>query len=109
MLILMFSMAGVPPTLGFYAKLSVIQSVVNVDLVWLAVVAVLFAVVGAYYYLRVIKLVYFDAPGPGAARAHPAGELRLVLGLNACATVFLLPFIGPIQDFCARAAQSLPG
>src|SRR5690606_32616704 len=53
MLVLMFSLAGVPPTAGFYAKLLVIQSVISVDLVWLAVVSVLFAVIGAFYYLRI--------------------------------------------------------
>jgi len=58
-LILMFSMAGVPPKWVF-AKLSVIQSIVQVDLVWLAVYAVVFSVVGAFYYLRVIKVMYFD-------------------------------------------------
>src|SRR6185295_15985499 len=60
MLLLMFSMAGVPPTAGLYAKLLVIQSIVGVGKIWLAVTAVLFTVIGAYYYLRVIKLMYFD-------------------------------------------------
>ena len=60
-LMLMFSMAGVPPTIGFFAKLAVIQAVIDVQLTWLAVVAVLLAVIGAFYYLRVIKLVYFDS------------------------------------------------
>lgn len=60
MLLLMFSMAGVPPTVGFYAKLAVLQSVVHVEMVWLAIVAVLFSIVGAFYYLRIIKVMYFD-------------------------------------------------
>ena len=62
MLILMFSMAGVPPTVGFYAKLTVLQAIVQVNLVWLAVFAVIFSVIGAFYYLRIIKLMYFDKP-----------------------------------------------
>lgn len=62
MLIVMFSMAGVPPTVGFYAKLAVLQSVVQVDLVWLAIIAVVFSIIGAFYYLRIIKLMYFDSP-----------------------------------------------
>ncbi|MBI3919712.1 MAG: NADH-quinone oxidoreductase subunit NuoN, partial [Betaproteobacteria bacterium] len=62
MLLLMFSMAGVPPTVGFYAKLSVLQAVITAGYVWLAVVAVLFSLVGAFYYLRLVKLMYFDAP-----------------------------------------------
>ena len=60
--IAMFSMAGVPPTVGFYAKLTVINSVIQVDLVWLALLAVLFSVIGLFYYLRVIKVMYFDKP-----------------------------------------------
>jgi NADH-quinone oxidoreductase subunit N len=58
----MFSMAGVPPTVGFYAKLTVINSVVQVNLVWLAILAVLFSVIGLFYYLRVVKVMYFDKP-----------------------------------------------
>ena len=60
MLILMFSMAGVPPTVGFYAKLSVLQAVIDIDMVWLAIVAVFFSIIGAFYYIRVVKLMYFD-------------------------------------------------
>ena len=68
----MFSLAGVPPTVGFYAKLAVLQAVVDAGFVWLAVVAVMFSLVGAFYYLRVVKLMYFDEPtdaAPIAARA----------------------------------------
>lgn len=60
MLILMFSMAGIPPTLGFYAKLLVLSSVVNANMTWLAVLAVIASVIGAYYYLRIVKVMYFD-------------------------------------------------
>ena len=56
MLIVMFSMAGVPPALGFYAKLAVLEAVVNAGFVWLAILAVIFSIVGAFYYLRIIKL-----------------------------------------------------
>src|ERR1700678_1578403 len=62
MAILMFSLAGVPPFMGFWAKLGVIQAVLGVHMVWLAVVAVLFSVVGAYYYLRIVKIMLFDEP-----------------------------------------------
>lgn len=61
-LILMFSLAGIPPLVGFYAKLAVLQAVVNAGHVWLAVVAVLFSLIGAFYYLRVVKVMYFDEP-----------------------------------------------
>lgn len=66
MMIVMFSMAGVPPTVGFYAKLAVFQAVVAAGYVWLAVVGVLLAVIGAFYYLRVVKVMYFDKPAPDA-------------------------------------------
>ena len=62
MLLAMFSLAGVPPTVGFYAKFSVLEAAVDVGLVWLAVVAVLASLVGAFYYLRIVKLMYFDDP-----------------------------------------------
>jgi NADH-quinone oxidoreductase subunit N len=90
MLLAMFSLAGVPPTLGFYAKFAVIEAAVNQGFVWLAVVAVLTSVVGAFYYLRVVKLMYFDDPvdtspivAPGDARTllSANGLLLLVLGI----------------------------
>jgi NADH-quinone oxidoreductase subunit N len=62
MLMLMFSMAGVPFFIGFFAKFSVLQAVVAAGYMWLAIVAVLFSLIGAFYYLRVVKLMYFDAP-----------------------------------------------
>jgi len=63
MMLFLFSMAGIPPTVGFYAKLSVIKAVVDANIIWLAVLAVVMSVIGAYYYLRAIKLMYFDEPG----------------------------------------------
>jgi NADH-quinone oxidoreductase subunit N len=60
MLILMLSMAGIPPMLGFWAKWAVLAQVVQAGLVWLAIIAVIFAIIGVFYYLRVIKLMYFD-------------------------------------------------
>ncbi len=62
MMLFLFSMAGVPPTVGFYAKLSVIKAVVDANIIWLAVFSVVMSVIGAYYYLRAIKLMYFDQP-----------------------------------------------
>jgi NADH-quinone oxidoreductase subunit N len=62
MLVIMFSLAGIPPTAGFYAKLAVISAAVSAGYLWLAVVAVLLSLVGAFYYLRVVKLMYFDEP-----------------------------------------------
>ena len=102
MLILMFSMAGVPPTLGFYAKLSVIQSVVNVDLVWLAVVAVIFSIIGAFYYLRIIKLMYFDkAEDSSPITSTP--DMRFILSLNSLAILALGIFPANLMAICAAA------
>jgi NADH-quinone oxidoreductase subunit N len=106
MLVIMFSMAGVPPTLGFFAKLSVIQALIEVGLVWLAVVAVLFAVVGAFYYLRVVKLMYFDEPG--TKHEVTAGvDMRVALAANGLALVLLLPWVGAILDLCTEAVRAL--
>lgn len=81
MLIVMFSMAGVPPLLGFYAKFAVLAAVVEVGRTWLAVAGVLFSVIGAFYYLRVVKIMYFDEPAE--TRPLLAGmDLKLVLSLN---------------------------
>ena len=62
MMLILFSMAGVPPTVGFFAKLFVLDAVVSIDLVWLALVAVFFSIIGAFYYLRAVKVMYFDKP-----------------------------------------------
>jgi NADH-quinone oxidoreductase subunit N len=89
MMLLMFSMAGVPPTVGFYAKLAVFYAVVDVGLTWLAAVGVLFSVVGAYYYLRIVKLMYFDK-AEGETRPLKAGmDMRIALSANGLAVLAL--------------------
>ncbi len=102
MLLVIFSMAGVPPTVGFYAKLSVLQAVIQVDMVWLAIVAVLFSVVGAFYYLRVIKLMYFDEVEDRSPLAA-APDLRLALSLNGLAVLLLGLFPGGLMALCLGA------
>ncbi|MHB1241706.1 MAG: proton-conducting transporter transmembrane domain-containing protein, partial [Gammaproteobacteria bacterium] len=82
MLNVMISMAGVPPTAGFYAKLAVLRAVVDVHQSWLAIVAVLFSLIGAFYYLRVVKLMYFDAAEENAQPLGSGLEMRLVLSAN---------------------------
>lgn len=99
MLLLMFSMAGVPPLVGFYAKLAVIAAVLDAGLAWLAVVAVVFSVIGAYYYLRVIKLMYFDEP-EGPARIDAALGMRVVLSANGLAMLGLGVFPGALLALC---------
>ena len=106
MLLLMFSMAGVPPTAGFYAKLLVIKSVIGIDAVWLAVVAVLLAVVGAYYYLRVVKLMYFDdATEEGAVRAD--WGMRGLITLNGLALIASVPWIGALMELCLQVVRGM--
>ena len=106
MLLLMFSMAGVPPTAGFYAKLLVIQAVIDAGFLWLAAVAVLFSVIGAYYYLRVVKLMYFDAP-VDSTPLQAGLDARVLLSANALALLAITPWIGAIMDLCTRAIRTL--
>jgi NADH-quinone oxidoreductase subunit N len=99
MLVLMFSMAGVPPTVGFYAKLSVLQAVVNVDMVWLALVAVFFSVIGAFYYIRIVKLMYFDKPeteGPLQVNT----DMQIAVSVNGLAVLGLGLFPGGLLALC---------
>ena len=81
MLMLMFSLAGIPPFMGFYAKFSVLQAVLGTGQLWLALVAVLFSLIGAYYYLRVVKVMYFDEPSE-TAPITVGVEMRVMLSLN---------------------------
>jgi NADH-quinone oxidoreductase subunit N len=102
MLIVMFSMAGVPPLLGFYAKFAVLSAVVEVGRTWLAVAGVLFSVIGAYYYLRIVKLMYFDAPADGSPLIARQ-DLRVVLSLNGLMVLALGIFPQALIALCARA------
>ncbi|HLA75780.1 MAG TPA: NADH-quinone oxidoreductase subunit NuoN, partial [Gammaproteobacteria bacterium] len=102
MLILMFSMAGVPPTVGFYAKLSVLQAVIEADYVWLAALAVLFSVIGAFYYLRIIKLMYFDEPEDKQPLA--AGfDMQVLMSANGLVILALGIFPSALLSLCAMA------
>ena len=102
MLLAMFSLAGVPPTVGFYAKFSVIAAAVDIGLVWLAVVAVLASLIGAFYYLRIVKLMYFDDPvdtRPIQARA----DTRLLLSVNGLSLLLLGIFPQWLVGWCTLA------
>jgi NADH-quinone oxidoreductase subunit N len=101
MMFVMFGMAGVPPFLGFYAKFSVLWAAVEAGWTWLAVVAVLFTLISAYYYLRVVKLMYFDAPTDPA----PIGggvDFRALLSANGLAVLVLGIWPGALLALCAR-------
>ncbi|MBI2970425.1 MAG: NADH-quinone oxidoreductase subunit NuoN [Gammaproteobacteria bacterium] len=102
MLILMFSMAGAPPFLGFWAKWFVIKEVIAVGHVWLAALAVMLSVVGAYYYLRIVKLMYFDEPASMIA-IKASREMRFILSVNGVAllVVGLVPDV--LMIICIRA------
>jgi NADH-quinone oxidoreductase subunit N len=99
--IAMFSMAGVPPTVGFYAKLSVLQAVIQVDLLWLAVVAVLFSVIGLFYYLRIIKVMYFDKPvAEQTTTIKEALDVKMLLSANSLSLIFLGVFPSSLMAYC---------
>jgi len=108
MALIMFSMAGLPPTVGFMAKLLVLESIVRVDLWWLALIGVFFSIIGAFYYLRVIKLMYFDQPvtqepltaGPGA---------RAALSVNGLAMLVLGIFPASLLSVCQNAFPLIRG
>ncbi len=102
--IAMFSMAGVPPTVGFYAKLSVLQAVVQIDMIWLAVLAVLFSVIGLFYYLRVIKVMYFDPPASEQAiTIKDALDVKVILGANSLSLIVLGMFPSLLMAWCLLA------
>ncbi|NDG56483.1 MAG: NADH:ubiquinone oxidoreductase subunit N, partial [Betaproteobacteria bacterium] len=104
MLLLMFSLAGIPPTVGFYAKLIVLEAVVVSGHLWVAVFAVMMSLVGAFYYLRIVKTMYFDAPS-NISTPEPAADGRLVLGLNGLAVIVLGLLPGPLLTLCVEAIQ----
>ena len=102
MLLLMFSMAGVPPTVGFYAKFAVLQAIVEAGHVWLAVIAVIFSLIGAYYYLRIVKLMYFDDATDTTA-ITPRADVQMLLSVNGLAVLAFGIFPQPLMALCASA------
>lgn len=108
MLVLMFSLAGIPPTAGFYAKLSVLSTVVNAGFVWLSVLAVLASLVGAFYYLRIVKLMYFDAP-LDETPVEANGLARTVLTINGVAILLFGIMPGPLLNLCEQAMHRVFG
>jgi NADH-quinone oxidoreductase subunit N len=108
MLILMFSLTGIPPTVGFYAKLAVLQSVVDAGMVWLAITAVLLSLIGAFYYLRIVKTIYFDEPSDTALIA-PSTEARTVMAINGALVLLLGILPGPLMALCYDAMKQALG
>ncbi|MET0266826.1 MAG: NADH-quinone oxidoreductase subunit NuoN [Duganella sp.] len=104
MTIMMFSMAGVPPLVGFAAKFSVLNAVLGTGQVWLTIVAVMFSLIGAFYYLRVVKTMWFDEPADSAKLEAPA-DMKVVLSLNGLAILALGVLPGPLLALCVQAMK----
>ena len=104
-LLLMLSLAGIPPMIGFYAKFSVLQAVVNAGYVWLAIVAVLFSLIGAFYYLRIIKLMYFDEPETNEP-IMPNSDVKILLSANGFAVLAFGIFPQALMGLSLYAIQN---
>jgi NADH-quinone oxidoreductase subunit N len=105
----LFSLAGIPPLVGFYAKLSVLQALITTGspvLIGVAIFAVLMSLIGAFYYLRVVKVMYFDAPVQTAC-ISPAKDVSIVLGLNAALLFILGLFPSGLMDVCFNVIQQM--
>ncbi|MGQ9830548.1 MAG: NADH-quinone oxidoreductase subunit NuoN [Thermochromatium sp.] len=100
MALILFSMAGVPPTVGFMAKLLVLEAVIRIEMVWLALVAVFFSIIGAFYYLRVIKFIYFDKPAEDAPALVTSSGVRFAMSLNGLALLALGLFPAALLSVC---------
>ncbi len=101
MMMMMFSMAGVPFFVGFFAKFSVLQAVVAAGYLWLAIAAVFFSLVGAYYYLRVVKVMYFDAPPAHAHRIDATLDVKILISANGLAVAAIGIFPQTLMSLCA--------
>lgn len=104
MLLVMFSMAGIPPMIGFYAKLSVLQAVLEAGYIWLVVVAVMLSLIGAFYYLRIIKFMYFDAP----EQTQPImfkPDVKVLVSINGLAIILLGMFPQMLMGLSLSAIQ----
>lgn len=99
MLIVMFSMAGIPPSVGFFAKMGVLEALIGVHLSWLAVLALIFAIIGAYYYLRIVKTMYFEAQEEYAPIVT-SFESRAIMSVNALVILALGVFPSQLIDTC---------
>jgi NADH-quinone oxidoreductase subunit N len=107
MLLMMFSLAGVPPMVGFYAKFAVLSAAVNAGLIWLAVVAVVLSLIGAYYYLRIVKLMYFDEPVVATPVSEQPLGARVLMSANGLALLALGILPQPLMTVCLLAIQKL--
>jgi NADH-quinone oxidoreductase subunit N len=102
---MMFSLAGVPPLAGFFAKFYVFIAAMKAGLIALAIIGVLASVVGAYYYLSIVKTMWFDEPAPAFERMR--GELATVLAVTGLFVILFCVYPGPLQNAASMAANSL--
>ena len=102
-LFVMASLAGIPPFLGFWAKLEVIKAALAGGYLWLAILSVVAAVVGAFYYLRIIRAMFFEEPKGEAPRIHPDNHLRIAFTINALGLLVMGVFAEPILHWCRLA------
>lgn len=102
MLILMFSLAGIPPLVGFMAKVGVLEALIDVHMVWLASFAIVFAIIGSYYYLRVVKVMYFESPDLPGIIVCPL-DMRIAMTINTFAVLLLGVFPGTLFRLCHAA------
>ena len=105
MMFLMLSMAGIPPMIGFYAKLSVLQAIVNTGFIWLAITAVVLSLIGAFYYLRIIKLMYFEAPEHNAP-VLPSFDAKILISINGLAVLITGIFPQALMGLSLQAIQT---
>ena len=106
MLLVAFSLAGVPPTVGFYAKFMVLSALVDAGFTWLAAFVVIFSVIGAYYYLKIVKVMYFDKPEV----PYPvtgALDMRIALSVNGLAILGFGILPAPLYVICQQVLSSL--
>jgi NADH-quinone oxidoreductase subunit N len=103
LLLLFFSMAGIPPLVGFWAKLSVLEALISQHLVWLAVLALVFAIVGVYYYIRVIKVIYFDDSKQDCPKLQFSRSEVLVAGASTITVLLLGLFPAVLFHYCRLA------
>ncbi|MGA9137400.1 MAG: NADH-quinone oxidoreductase subunit NuoN [Methylovirgula sp.] len=102
---LMFSLAGIPPLAGFFAKFYVFYAAVEAHLYWLAVIGFVTSVIAAFYYLQIVKIIYFDEPAAAFDKAAPV--LRAVLAVSGLAVLFLFAYPAPFVSAASAAAKSL--
>jgi NADH-quinone oxidoreductase subunit N len=105
MAMMMFSLAGIPPLAGFFAKFYVFLAAINAQLYWLAVIGVVTSVVGAFYYLRIVKIIYFDEPAPRFERMPV--ELRAMVAITGAFVLLYFIYPAPMAEAASAAARSL--